>query len=167
MSKKKFDTVEEAVAHYESLLAEAEEANRKLKESEQKAVNDGVKLASEIDDLKAKLKTAGEDATKAVKAKLQAAEDRIAELEEDLDAERTTSAEALEQMAEMGTKLSLLEKHKGSDCEFVTIAGQEYKLIGKFFRTRKGRLSAEELAKDSELLEEMLEKKSGSLQLAE
>lgn len=167
MSKKKFITVDEAVAHYEPLLAESNEAYKKLSESAEKAAQEIVRLMSEIDDLKAKLKTAGEDATKAVKAKLQATEDRISELEEDLDAEKSTSAEALEQMAEMGTKLSLLEKHKGSDCEFVTIAGNEYKLIGKFFRTRKGRLSAEELAKDPELLEEMLEKKSGSLQLAE
>jgi|GEM_PF-2031519 len=167
MVKKKFDTVEEAVAHYEALLAEANEAYKKLSESAEKAAKEIVRLVSEIDDLKAKLKTAGDDATKAVKAKLQAAEDRLAELEEDLEAEKTTSAEALEQMAEMGTKLSLLEKHKGSDCEFVTIAGREYKLIGKNFRTRKGRLSAEELAKDAELLEEMLEKKSGSLQPAE
>jgi transcription elongation GreA/GreB family factor len=167
MGKKKFDTVDGAVAHYEALLDEANEAYKKLSESAEKAAKEIVRLVSEIDDLKAKLKTAGDDATKAVKAKLQAAEDRLAELEEDLEAEKTTAAEALEQMAEMGTKLSLLEKHKGSDCEFVTIAGQEYKLIGKFFRTRKGRLSVEELAKDPELLEEMLEKKSGSLQLAE
>lgn len=166
MGKKKFETVDEAVSHYEALLSEADKAYKELSESTA-ATENIVALTSEIDDLKAKLKTAGEDASKAVKAKLQTAEDRITELEEDLEAERETSAEALEQMAEMGKKLNLLEKHKGSDCEIVTIAGQEYKLIGKNFRTRKGRLTAEELAKDPELLEEMLEKKSGSLVLAD
>lgn len=167
MGKKKFDTVDEAVAHYEALLAEANEAYKKLSESAEKAAQEIVRLVSEVDDLKTKLMTAGEDATKAVKAKLQAAEDRLTELEEELESERAAASEALEEMAAMGAKLNLLEKHKGSDCEFVTIAGQEYKLIGKNFRTRKGRLTAEELAKDPELLEEMLEKKSGSLQLAE
>lgn len=145
MSKKKFDTVEEAVAHYEALAVEAEKAHKKLGESAEKAAREMAALVE----------------------KLKAAESRITELEEDLEAEKETSAEALEQMAEMGKKLNVLEKHKGSDCEIVTIAGQEYKLIGKKFRTRKGRLTAEELAKDPELLEEMLEKKSGSLVLAD
>ena len=151
MAKEKFETLEEALEYIKSVNSDLKDEKEARKAAE-------AKLATEIAD-----KNTLDIKAKSLQARLDQSEENCKELGKELSIEKETSAEALRQMAEMGGKLDLLEKNRGNNNLIVSVNGKSYELIGLNFRTKKGRLTAEQLSKDEELLTEMVEKKSGAL----
>lgn len=76
----------------------------------------------------------------------------------------TNLLEANQTIADLGKQLDLQSKSPGSSV-LVSHKKETYKIIGNNFITRKGTLDASALAKDKELIAEMIEKGSGSLEL--
>lgn len=80
---------------------------------------------------------------------------------------QTSLNESLNEVAELGTKIGLLEKNRGDKSLIVVVKGKSYKLLGNRFITKNGEVNAEELSKDKPELERMLKISSGSLILVD
>lgn len=176
---KKFETLEEALAHIEeiskeqaSLIEAKESSEQALKVAQdQNSINAetiselGEKLQeaeSEVSELKAKLAALNSnspkesDEIKKLKQELSAS---IAEKE----AAVTEANSAIAQMAELGKKLDILEQNKGSENPIIELEGKYYKIIGNRFLVKGKELNAVDLSKNTEELKRMISIGSGSL----
>lgn len=133
---KKFETVELAMAHIESLNGQLAQKEDALKTSKT--------LLSEKE-------TALKAATAEVQAHKTAAEEA-----------QTQLGSALQEVATLSEKLDLQEKH-GKDGTIVTIKKKNYTLVGNVFIYDGKEHSAKELSQDTKHLEKMLSKGSGAL----
>lgn len=97
----------------------------------------------------------------------QELETKVSELNVELDTAQTERDEAIKEMGDLSEKLDMQEKVKSHDGILVTIREEHFLLIGRKFIYGGAEHTADELAKDSEQLEKMLDKRSGSLIPAE
>jgi hypothetical protein len=119
--------------------------------------NKSTELQKQVD----KYKPLADDAS-AVKGELDAARGTILSLQEQLKASQSATAQAIEEIGELGKKLSLQESH-GSEGLVVSIGKNSYQLIGDSFIYGGSSKTAKELSQDQDQLELMLKKGSGSL----
>ena len=145
--------------------------------AEKKALDDKLKLtANDLSKAQTDLSTAkGELAT--ANSELSEANSSIANLKEEVAAGAENAAlvvelqtslnESLTEVAELATKIGLLEKNRGDKSLIVVVKGKSYKLLGNRFITKDGEFTAEELSKNKQELERMLKIESGSLILVD
>lgn len=94
---------------------------------------------------------------------LQTSKTEVDGLLEKANADLENSTKLVE---DLGLQLDAQAKAPGA-FQMVTHDKKSYKIIGSKFLTRKGELNAEELAKDKELIGEMIKNGSGALVLEE
>lgn len=88
---------------------------------------------------------------------------QITNLQAELDEANENLEAALEQVKELGQKLTVREANAGQEGKLVIIEGKDYFLIGNRFNSPTGPITADDLAKDTARLEKMLQKGSGAL----
>ena len=90
-----------------------------------------------------------------LKEKLAASEKSNTEAQKDLK-------ESLKTVGELSEQLELREQNNDGS-RIVKVGNKSYKLLGKVFVTKAGRITADELVKDQAELKRMVKIKSGSL----
>ncbi|MGY4385657.1 outer membrane murein-binding lipoprotein Lpp [Pedobacter sp. UYP24] len=86
----------------------------------------------------------------------------IAGLRNELEASKSDTLKAIEELTELGTKMDLQEKF-GKDGIVVVVGGKNYTLIGDVFAYDGSKKTAEQLSKDKPQLEKMVKLGSGAL----
>lgn len=87
----------------------------------------------------------------------------LVEVKAELETANEELAASNELVAELSAKLEKAEENRGNPNLVVTIKKKDYMIIGNKFQTAKGSLTAEQLAKDEELLLDMIAKGSGAI----
>src|SRR3546814_11698188 len=85
---------------------------------------------------------------------------RVKELEADKSKAQKSLDDSLKAVGELSEQLELREKNNDG-ARIVKIGNKSYKILGKTFVTQKGRITVEEIMKDTAELKRMVKIKSG------
>jgi hypothetical protein len=96
---------------------------------------------------------------------LAASETALASTQASLETANTTVTASLEQVAELGKRLDVLEKNKAGGAVIATVDGKDYKIIGNRFLIKGNAepVTAEQLSQNEDQLRLMVSKGSGAL----
>ena len=160
-------------------LAKANEYITKINAAYNAAIDEAGALKDKLELIKVDLSNAKSDLATAL-ANLKITDDRcsatdlalvkaneiIADLRDQVESSadlQESLEEALKEVAELGTKISILENHRGETDLIFPFQGRTAKLLGNRFIYAGEELNAEQASKNEAFLERMLKVKSEAL----